>query len=45
MNNLTLIFLWNGQAGDGPGSTEDIVQRAQDRGATFIHLDARHLIE
>jgi hypothetical protein len=44
-DNLTLITLWNGELGDGPGGTEDLVQRAQDRGATFIHLDARRLIE
>jgi hypothetical protein len=42
---LTLIALWNGHTGDGPGGTEDMVKRAQDRGATFIHLDARKLIE
>jgi hypothetical protein len=42
-DNLTLIALWNGEAGDGPGGTEDMVQRAKDRGATFIHLDAREL--
>ena len=44
-DNVTLIALWNGQIGDGPGGTEDMVQRAQDRGAKFIHLDARKLIE
>ena len=44
-DNLTLIALWNGDVGDGPGGTEDMIQRAQDRGATFIHLDARKLIE
>ena len=44
-DNLTLIALWNGEVGDGPGGTEDMVQRAQDRGAAFIHLDARKLIE
>ncbi len=42
---LTLIALWNGEVGDGPGGTEDMVKRAQVRGATFIHLDARKLIE
>ena len=41
--DLTLIALWNGAAGDGPGGTEDMVNRAQDRGARFIHLDARKL--
>ena len=44
-DHLTLIALWNGEVGDGPGGTEDMVQRAKNRGATFIHLDARQLIE
>jgi hypothetical protein len=43
--HLSLIALWNGVAGDGPGGTEDMVERAMDRGATFIHLDARRLID
>ncbi len=42
---LTLIALWNGEAGDAPGGTEDMVHRAQDRGATFIHLDTRTLTD
>ena len=42
---LTLIALWDEQTGDGPGGTEDMVNRAQYRGATFVHLDARKLIE
>lgn len=44
-DNLTLVALWNGEVGDGPGGTDDLVQRAQNRGATFIHLDARKLID
>jgi hypothetical protein len=44
-DNLTLIALWNGTVGDGPGGTEDMVTRARDRGATFIHLDARELVD
>ena len=44
-DNLTLIALWNGEVGDGSGGTEDMVKRAQNRGATFIHLDARKLID
>ena len=44
-DHLTLIALWNGAAGDAPGGTEDMVKRAKDRGAAFIHLDARKLIE
>jgi len=44
-DHLTLIALWNGATGDGAGGTEDMVERAQNRGATFIHLDARKLLE
>ncbi len=44
-DRLTLIALWNGATGDGPGGTEDMVERAKSRGAAFIHLDARKLIE
>jgi hypothetical protein len=43
--HLTLIALWDGAAGDASGGTEDMVTRAKDRGATFIHLDARKLVE
>ena len=44
-DHLTLIALWNGVSGDGAGGTEDMVARAKDRGATFIHLDTRKLLE
>jgi hypothetical protein len=44
-DHLMLIALWNGATGDGPGGTEDMVNRAKDRGATFIHLDTRQLLE
>ena len=44
-DNLKLIALWDGDVGDGAGGTEDMVKRAQDRGATFIHLDARKLVD
>ncbi len=44
-DHLTLIALWNGATGDGPGGTEDMVNRAKDRGATFIHLDTRKLVD
>jgi hypothetical protein len=43
-DHLILLALWNGTTGDGPGGTEDLVKRAQDRGATFIHLDASELL-
>ncbi len=44
-DNLTLIALWNGEVGDGPGGTDDMVKRAQDRGATFIHLDTKKFLQ
>ena len=44
-DHLTLIALWNGATGDGAGGTEDMVERANNRGATFIHLDAKKLLE
>jgi len=44
-DHLTLIALWNGTAGDGPGGTADMVKRAQDRGAAFIHLDTTQLLD
>jgi hypothetical protein len=44
-DHLTLIALWNGVRGDGAGGTEDMVERAKDRGATFIHLDTKKLLE
>jgi hypothetical protein len=43
-DNLTLIALWDGKAGDGPGGTKDMVERARGRGATIIHLDAGELV-
>jgi hypothetical protein len=44
-DRITLIALWNGATGDGPGGTEDMVERAKDRGARFIHLDTGKLLE
>lgn len=44
-DRLTLIALWNGATGDGPGGTEDMVERAKDRGARFVHLDTKTLFE
>lgn len=41
---MTLIALWNGEGGDGPGGTEDMIRRAQQRGARVIILDAKKLI-
>ncbi len=41
----TLIALWDQRdEGDGPGGTRDMVQRAKDRGARTVILDARELL-
>ena len=39
--NVTLIALWNGATGDGPGGTGHMVQKARDRGAKTIILDTK----
>ncbi|HYK04649.1 MAG TPA: tetratricopeptide repeat-containing protein [Thermoanaerobaculia bacterium] len=31
--NMALFALWNGESGDGPGGTKDMVDRARERGA------------
>jgi tetratricopeptide (TPR) repeat protein len=41
--NVTLIALWNGQRGDGPGGTSDMISRAGDRGAETRVLDTTAL--
>jgi hypothetical protein len=41
--NVTLIALWNGATGDGPGGTADMVAKAQERGAKTIILDTRRI--
>jgi hypothetical protein len=41
--NVTLIALWNGKAGDGPGGTKDMVDQARARGAKVIVLDTNAL--
>lgn len=40
---VTLIALWNGETGDGPGGTADMVDRAKSRGAKVVLLDAKRL--
>lgn len=37
--NMTLIALWDGKGGDGPGGTQDMVIKARDRGANVIILE------
>jgi hypothetical protein len=40
---VTLIALWNGQEGDGPGGAKYMVETARERGAKTIILDAAPL--
>jgi tetratricopeptide repeat protein len=39
--NVTVIALWNGEPGDGPGGTGDMVRKARERGAKTIILDTK----
>ncbi|HYK21455.1 MAG TPA: tetratricopeptide repeat-containing protein [Pyrinomonadaceae bacterium] len=41
--NVTLIALWNGTNGDGPGGTGDMVQKARERGAKIVILDSNKI--
>ncbi len=41
--NVTLLALWDGQPGDGPGGTADLVRIAQTRGAETQILDTTTL--
>ncbi len=41
--NVTLIALWDGAAGDGPGGTKNMVDTAHERGAKVVVLDAKRL--
>ena len=40
---VTLIALWDGAAGDGPGGTGDLVSQAHKRGAKVVILDTKTL--
>ena len=40
---MTLIALWNGQEGDGPGGTKHMVELAQDRKAHVVILDTNQI--
>ena len=41
--NVTVIALWDGNPGDGPGGTEPMVRRATERGARVLVIDAKTL--
>jgi hypothetical protein len=38
--DMTLIVLWDGEGGDGPGGTKDMVALAESRGVRIVRLDA-----
>jgi tetratricopeptide (TPR) repeat protein len=40
-NHFTLIALWDGEVGDGPGGTEHMVSMAKERGARVVHLNTK----
>ena len=40
-DGVTLIALWNGEKGDGPGGTADLVEEAGERGAKTVILDTK----
>ena len=42
-DNLTVLVLWDGHTGDGPGGTEDLVHAARLAGAEVIIVDATTL--
>ncbi|HEY0170297.1 MAG TPA: tetratricopeptide repeat-containing protein [Pyrinomonadaceae bacterium] len=41
--NVTLIALWDTEAGDGKGGTFDMIGRASERGAKTVIIDTRSL--
>jgi hypothetical protein len=40
---VTLIALWDGEAGDGPGGTKDMVNKAEESAAKTIILPTRDI--
>lgn len=42
-DKVTLIALWDGKKGDGPGGTEHMVEKAKARGAKVVILDTEQL--
>ncbi len=40
-----VIALWNGEGGDGPGGTDDMIVRARQHGARTVILDAKLLLD
>ena len=42
---VRVIALWNGEAGDGPGGTADMIQQAKARGAKTLIIDTKTLFQ
>jgi hypothetical protein len=42
--DMTLIALWDGAGGDGPGGTADVVARTRESGGETIVIDSRELL-
>jgi hypothetical protein len=42
--DVTLLVLWDGKGGDGPGGTRDMVKLAESRGVRVVTLDATRLV-
>jgi hypothetical protein len=41
--NITLIALWDGEGGDGPGGTRDLVEKVKDLGSQPIVINTKAL--
>lgn len=41
--NLSLIALWDGAGGDGPGGTEDLVEKVRNLGARYEIINTKQL--
>jgi hypothetical protein len=41
--NLTLIALWDGADGDGPGGTGDLVQKVKNLGARYEIINTKQI--
>ena len=41
--NTTLIAVWDGKGGDGPGGTEHMVSEAKKRGARVLEIDIKNI--
>ena len=43
--NMSMITLWDGKTGDGPGGTDHMVKKAKERGAKTIVIDTKELFK